>query len=330
MEYPPPDQHPALRPEYFGYFLDFLKAQREDPDILSEVRNDIDECLGFFRDGITETFTTPAEFQGKFPRLCEIYLRVRKEMRGLLKNCAKEIGVAAPPDLRPAFHRTLKVTSPASGKEIHFKTLIALQTREIGLTSEANPTKAYREGLRIWCQGLKRLKILAGYAPFDELYFSSREQVRADLISFARAAGLSSPIELKPDPMYSLQAQCQNEASITLGYYLKMAKKYLEISDEKTLSFLLERTGFLIMNRSYFENTESIRKDLDAFCRSSGVAHPHQLGTKHQSYEADCVSGEKMTLRTWLKRRDRALHGHAGRMRKALREAVKQYDRKVA
>jgi hypothetical protein len=171
---------------------------------------------------------------------------------------------------------------------------------------------------------LKILKWIAGYEVVefekevpeferDEFYYENPAYVKADLEAYAAAVG-KGVLELNPGSIQSVEVKCANGESVRGQTYIKNAAVQLGLAQNdveanslqgEVLNVLKWVAGYEVpefeRDRSYYENPEYVRADLEAYAAAVGK---DVLGLKIsniKSVEVKCANGESVKGGTYLR-----------------------------
>lgn len=150
----------------------------------------------------------------------------------------------------------------------------------------------------------------------DKMYFEDAKRVKADVVEYARIAGLSSPLQLSTK--FNGQIKCSNGEEVRFYTYLRRAGKVLIGHNDKNISLhlseirdeLLKIAGYNIeMNKAYFENAQKVKADLMKFSNAAGYSQLVKLSVNFKG-EIKCSNGEEVRFHTYLYRAGKALLGY--------------------
>gem|GEM_PF-6629888 len=208
-----------------------------------------------------------------------------------------------------------------SNESVPLGTYVKQASRALGLSLQ---TETASESL---LTGIHNLVARAGYErktleiKRDAEYYQNPEYVRTDLEAFARQAELNSPEELSNQSrLRSITITCSNtEENVSYLAYLQEAARRLGHSGSRTekrkralraLKLLIgielppEPEPILFKrDRSYYENPEYIRADLEAFAQLAGVQSGQKLlsTAAHKKTQARCSNNEIVRFERYVK-----------------------------
>ncbi len=160
-----------------------------------------------------------------------------------------------------------------------------------------------------------RLLEIAGYKFMNADYFNNSGNVKADLEAFAAAANLDHPTDLFNNTR--VHVKCSNGETVLLNEYLCRAGRALFDYDRfqaksnlaQIKDRLLEIAGYELLNVDYFNNSENVKADLEAFAADAGLNTPLDLSVATKT-NINCVNGQALLFKEYVYRAGKALFGY--------------------
>ncbi|MFC1615834.1 hypothetical protein ACFL21_01725 [Patescibacteria group bacterium] len=213
----------------------------------------------------------------------------------------------------------------SNGEELRFERYLVHAGLALGMANSHDEAHVISAKIR------HKLMEIAGFQERDVEYYRSRNNVRSDLLNFAKAAGFDSPLRLTTGArFYSLQIECSNGEEIYFIPYLSQAGITLGIVQNsrdgyglksKIFKELLKIAGFERRDNIYYTNRDNVRSDLIGFAEKCKLDNPFQISIikRYISKTIDCSNGENLKFGTYL--------NHAGIALKMAKNTVEASSR---
>ncbi|MFC1615831.1 hypothetical protein ACFL21_01710 [Patescibacteria group bacterium] len=235
----------------------------------------------------------------------EEYYTDSKKVKKDLDELAKQCGLINPVGLTSSGRFISKRMKCVNGETVTFEIYVRHATVAFGISENFRDAASFRSRV------IKELVIIAGYEFRDEAYYLNPKTIKSDLDGLVKRCELANPFCLNTSHVSEF-INCSNGEIIKFGNYLDnagialgLAQGSVEANSIRTdiIKELLKIAGYEFRDFDYYSNSEKVKIDLIRFAEENGLDSPFQINASQKlvGAEINCINGEKITFRQYLR-----------------------------